>query len=75
MISDNIRKRCRDKGITICALEQTLGIGNGVIARWDYGKNGPALNLVKRVADYFGVTVDDLLNGDRHNEDRNCSRS
>ena len=45
--------------MTIAALEREVGIGNGVIARWN-DKN-PRLDKAKAVADYFGVTVDDLL--------------
>ncbi len=59
MILKNIRRRCEEKNITIKALETATGIGNGVIARWENGR--PRVDLLKRVADYFDCTVDDLL--------------
>lgn len=61
MIADNIRALCKTREITLAELERNTGIGNGVIARWGTGENGPSLFLVKRVADYFGTTVDELL--------------
>lgn len=59
MILKNIKRLCSVKGISLAALEKATGIGNGVIARW--GEGLPRVDLLKRVADYFGVTVDELL--------------
>lgn len=59
MILDNIRTLCKEKGTTIRAVERDTGLGNGVIARWD--TSSPRVENVKLVADYFGVTVDELL--------------
>ena len=58
----NIKRRCELQFITIAELERKTGIGNGVIARWSYGR--PRVDLLKKVADYFGCTVDDLLKED-----------
>ena len=62
MILQNIKRLCLDNSITIAELERKTGIGNGVIARWADGR--PRVDLLKRVADYFGCTVDDLLKED-----------
>lgn len=59
MILDNIRTLCKEKGTTIRAVERDTGLGNGVIARWD--TSSPRVENVKLVADYFDVTVDELL--------------
>lgn len=59
MIVKNIRVLCKKKGISLWALERELGIGNGVIARWE--TSAPRVDNVKLVADFFGVTIDDLL--------------
>ena len=59
MIYTNILAICEKWGIPIRKLERDCGIGNGVVRRWD---NGSAdVWLVKAVADYLGVTVDELL--------------
>lgn len=58
---------CTEKGITISELERTVGLGNGSIARW--GENMPSVDRVKRVADFFCVTVDDLLTDDKQSEE------
>lgn len=63
MLVENIQRRCREKGITLWALERELGIGNGVIAKW--ANSNPRIDSVKKVAGYFGCTVDELLNADK----------
>lgn len=60
MVLENIHKLCKEKGISICKLERTLGIGNGTVGGWD--KSSPTLANVKAIADYFGVTIDSLVN-------------
>ncbi len=59
MLLENVKKLCDQHKTTICALERETGIGNGAIAKWN--ASDPRLGNVKKVADYFGVTVDDLL--------------
>ena len=50
---------CVKKGISIAKLEKETGIGNGTIGRWD--KSSPTVEKIKKVADYFGVSVDALI--------------
>lgn len=59
MLAENIRSLCREKGITFAELERTVGLGNGTIRRWD--SKQPRLDKVRKVAEYFDVSVDDLL--------------
>ena len=59
MLVNNIKKRCADKGISIRQLEGSLGLSNGIVASW--AVKSPSVTRVKAVADFFGVTVDDLL--------------
>lgn len=59
MLVSNIKERCKKKGITIAELERTVGLGNGVIARWDV--MSPRLENVALVANYFKCSVDSLM--------------
>ena len=59
MILKNIKRKCAEVGICLAALERETGIGNGVIAKWKDG--APRVDTLKKVADYFGCTVDELL--------------
>ncbi len=62
MILKQIRRMCTEKRITISKLERDLGFGNGTIRNWDVAN--PGSGKLKAVADYFGVTVDELLKED-----------
>lgn len=59
ILVENIRRLCKEKGTSIWALERELGIGNGVIAKWAH--SNPRIDLVQKVAGFFGCTVDKLL--------------
>ena len=59
MILSNIVFLCQKAGISIAKLEKETGIGNGTIGRWD--KSSPTVDKVKRVAEYFGMSVDELI--------------
>ena len=59
---NKIRNLCEARGISIFRLERDLKFGNGTVRGWSC--SSPSVDTVKRVADYFGVTVDDLLRED-----------
>ena len=59
MIYTNILAICEERHLSIRALEQAAGIGNGRIRKWD--QESPRVHAVKAVADCLGVTVDSLL--------------
>lgn len=53
----------RSKNMTIAELERALGFSNGTIGKWD--KQNPSIDKLTKVADYFNITTDYLL--DRNN--------
>ena len=59
MIVKNIKRLCEERNTSLWALERATGIGNGVIARWD--KATPRIDGIQKVADYFGVPLESLL--------------
>jgi transcriptional regulator with XRE-family HTH domain len=60
MIYQNIQKLAAKKGITIQKLEMECGLTSGIIAKWR-DNNNPKIENLKKVADYFHVSVDKLL--------------
>ena len=59
MIYENILALCRAYNITIAKLERLIGLGNGTICRWKH--SDPTVTRLKQVADYFGVSLESLL--------------
>lgn len=62
MIYTRIVDLCHVRGISIAKLERELGFGNATIRGWT--TSSPTVEKLKSVADYFDVTVDDLLKDD-----------
>ena len=59
MIADKIRALCIEHGTNLRQLEISVGLGNGTIAKWE--NRSPRVDGLKKVADYFGIKVDDLI--------------
>ena len=62
VLYEKIKKLADDRGVSINQIESDLGFSRGSIYKWD--KNVPSVFKIKQVADYFGITVDSLINGD-----------
>lgn len=54
-----VRYLCAVNGISIRRLEQELGFSEKLIFKWE--KHTPSFENIKKVADYFGVSVDFFL--------------
>lgn len=59
MLYEKIQEICDSKGITVSGLEKDLGFSNSTIRKWK--NSSPSIENLKKVADYFGVTVDYFL--------------
>ena len=59
MILANVTRLCKQRGISIARLERETGISNGTISRW--GTSSPTVENARKVAEFFGTTVDELL--------------
>ena len=59
---ERIKKLAKEHGTNLANLERALGISNGVIRRWDNAS--PTCDKLLRIADYFSVSVDELLRGE-----------
>lgn len=59
MLVENIQSLCSTKNITLARLERELGFGNGTLKKW--GTCVPGIDKVRAVADYFKISIDELL--------------
>lgn len=57
-----LKRLCDRDGISISTLEKRVGASMNSIRRWD--RIDPRVSTVKKVADYFGVTIDSLVRED-----------
>ncbi|MCI8616415.1 XRE family transcriptional regulator [Parablautia intestinalis] len=59
VLLSNIRALCKKNKISISRLESDLFYSPGLISRWN--KNTPSLDRVLDIANYFGVSLDELV--------------
>ena len=56
---EKIRALANKKNMSLPQLEVELGLGNGTISRWR--TSSPNTDKLRKIADYFNVSIDDLL--------------
>lgn len=59
MLYEKVVTLCRNNNLTIAKLERECKIGNGTVRGWK--KSSPSIENLKKVADYFNITVDELI--------------
>lgn len=60
-LKTRIKNLANEHEMSLTVLESKLDFGNGTITKWD--KNTPNADKLNKVAQYFGVSMDYLLNG------------
>ena len=58
--SEKLKKLRKEKKVTQEQLAQIIGVERSSIGKYETGTQ-PSTDIMKRIADYFGVTVDYLL--------------
>ena len=60
-IAKNICKLRTDAGMTQAALAEVLNYSDKAVSKWERSESVPDVFMLKRIAEYFGVTIDYLL--------------
>jgi len=55
----------REKGLTQEALGEILGVTNKTVSRWENGNYLPNVETLKKLSDYFSVSINEILSGER----------
>ena len=55
----------KEKGLTQRELAEELGVTDKAVSRWEKGKNYPDIEIVQRIAEFFDVSINELLQGER----------
>ena len=59
MIYDNVKKVCKEKGMTVSELEESMGIARSTIYKWN--ENIPSAQRLQIAANILGVPITELL--------------
>lgn len=66
-----LRELRKERNVTQEQLAETLGVSSRTVSRWETGSNLPDLDLLMTLADYHGVELRELLDGERKNTGMN----
>ena len=59
----------KEKGITQEQLAEELGVSDRTISRWETGNNMPDISLLVEIADFFDVSIPEIIKGERKSEE------
>ena len=54
-----------ERGVTAYQVAKATGISTGSLSDWKNGRSSPKVEKLKKIADYFGVSVDYLLGNEK----------
>lgn len=61
MFYDNLDVLCAERGITVSRLLEILNLSRSSASRWKTKGYLPSRETAKKIADYFGISVQELL--------------
>ena len=63
-INEQIAFLRKQKGLTQEELANALGVTNQAVSKWESAQCCPDIQLLQDIADYFGVSIDELMGHD-----------
>ena len=59
----------KERGLAQEQAGEIFMVAGRTISRWENGVNMPDLSLLIQIAEYYDVELEEILNGERRNED------
>ena len=72
MIADNLKLLRKKQKMTQTDLAKALNLSPGTIGMWETNKRNPDIQTLKRIADFFGVSVSEIV-GDSESPPQNVA--
>ena len=61
----------KEKGLTQEQLAEKLAVSGRTVSRWETGSNMPDIGMLVVLADFYGVSIPELINGEKKSENMN----
>ena len=74
-ISENISVLRKQAGITQEDLANRLNVSNQAVSKWEAGKCCPDIEILPELADFFGISIDELLLGECRIKTKLCDET
>ena len=63
-ISDNIRKNRRESNLSQESFAERMGVSFQTVSKWERGECYPDIEMLPKIANFFGITIDALMGAD-----------
>ena len=64
MLSGSLKKLRKERGLSQQELSDRIGIKRATYARYETGENQPGVKTLRKISDFFGVSMEYLVNND-----------
>ena len=62
---EKLQELRKNRGLTQEELAKDLYVSRTAISKWESGRGYPSIDLLKEISNYFSVSIDDLLSGEK----------
>lgn len=62
---EKLQELRKNRGLTQEELAESLFVSRTAISKWESGRGYPSIDSLKEISNYFSVTIDELLSGER----------
>lgn len=73
-LNENIKKYRQQKGMTQSQLASVFNVSEQAVSRWENGNTYPDISLLPAIADYFGITIDELMGMESYKDERETAK-
>lgn len=70
-IGSFLKELRKEKGITQEQFAEVLSVSGRTVSRWETGSNMPDISLLVNIAEYFDVSIPEIINGEKKSENMN----
>jgi len=70
-IGSFLKELRKEKNLTQEDLAEQLNVSSRTISRWETGSNMPDIGMLVEIADFYDVSIPEIINGERKSENMN----
>lgn len=67
-IGNFLKKLRKEKGIAQEQLAEILNVSGRTVSRWETGNNMPDISILVDIADYYDISIPEIISGERKSE-------
>ena len=74
-LSENIKRFRLMRQMTQTQLAEVFNVSEQAVSRWENGNTYPDITLLPAIADYFGISIDELMGMETYKDEKTIGRN